>query len=117
MVRWTGALHEDVFVWDRAQFQPPRGVFEQLVPLPGQRYELRARHGLVYRFERPPGYTDPERVPLVEVRDRHDNRPEDIIALRERIQTGWSLLDKKHEPRRSLALLQQELHRLGHDDV
>jgi UDP-N-acetyl-2-amino-2-deoxyglucuronate dehydrogenase len=40
-----------------------------------------------------------------------------IIALRERIQTGWSLLDKKHEPRRSLALLQQELHRLGHDDV
>jgi hypothetical protein len=54
---------------------------------------------------------------LRKIRDRHDNRPEDIIALRERIQTGWSLLDKKHEPRRSLALLQQELHRLGHDDV
>lgn len=54
---------------------------------------------------------------LRKIRDRHDNRPEDIMALRERIQTGWSLLDKKHEPRRSLALLQQELHRLGHDDV
>lgn len=53
---------------------------------------------------------------LRKIRDRHDNRPEDIIALRERIQTGWSVLDKKHEPRRSLALLQQELHRLGHDD-
>lgn len=54
---------------------------------------------------------------LRKIRDRHDNRPEDIIALREGIQTGWSLLDKKHEPRRSLALLQQELHRLGHDDA
>lgn len=53
---------------------------------------------------------------LRKIRDRHDNRPEDIIALRERIQTGWSVLDKKHEPRRSLSLLQQELHRLGHDD-
>lgn len=74
MARWTGTLHEDVFIWDGAQFQPPRGVFEQLVTLPGQRYELRARHGLVYRFERPPGYTDPERIPLVEIRDRHANR-------------------------------------------
>lgn len=74
MARWTGSLHEDVFAWDGAQFQPPRGVFEQLVPLPHQRYELRARHGLVYRFERPPGYTDPERIPLVEIRDRYANR-------------------------------------------
>lgn len=73
MARWTGSLHEDVFVWDGAQFQPPRGVFQQLVPLPNQRYELRARHGLVYRFERPPSYTDPERIPLVEICDRHAN--------------------------------------------
>lgn len=54
---------------------------------------------------------------LRKIRDRHDNRPEDIIALRERILTGWSLFDKKHEPRRSIDLLRQELHRLGHDDV
>ncbi len=54
---------------------------------------------------------------LRKIRDRHDNRPEDIIALRDRIQTGWSLLDKAHEPRRSLNLLRGELHRLGHDDV
>lgn len=74
MARWTGTLHEDVFVWDGALFQPPRGVFEQLVPLPGQRYELRARHGVVYRFERPPGYSDGERIPLVEIRDRLGNR-------------------------------------------
>lgn len=53
---------------------------------------------------------------LRKIRDRHDNRPEDIIALRELIQTGWSLLDSKHKPRRSLDLLQEELHRMGHDD-
>lgn len=74
MARWTGTLHEDVFVWDGARFQPPRGVFEQLTPQPGQRYELRARHGVVYRFERPPGYNDGERIPLVEIRDRLGNR-------------------------------------------
>lgn len=53
---------------------------------------------------------------LRKIRDRHDNKPEDIIALRERIQTDWSLLDKRSEPRRSLALLSEELHRLGHDE-
>ncbi len=53
---------------------------------------------------------------LRKIRDRHDNRPEDIIALRERIQTEWRQLDKKAEPVRSLALLRHELHRLGHDD-
>jgi hypothetical protein len=54
---------------------------------------------------------------LRKLRDRHDNRPEDIIALRDRMQTAWVQLDSKHEPRRSLTLLTQELHRLGHDDV
>jgi len=53
---------------------------------------------------------------LRKIRDRHDNRPDDIIALRERIQTDWRHLDKKAEPVRSLALLRHELHRLGHDD-
>ena len=74
MARWTGTLHEDVFVWDGAQYQPPRGVFERLVPLPDQRWEIHARHGVVHRFERPPGYTDPERIPLVEIHDRHGHR-------------------------------------------
>jgi hypothetical protein len=53
---------------------------------------------------------------LRKIRDRHDNRPDDIIALRDRIRSGWNRFDKKHELRRSLNLLQQELHRLGHDD-
>lgn len=54
---------------------------------------------------------------LRKIRDRYDNRPEDIIALRECIQTRWDSFDKNHEPKRSIALLQQELQRLGHDDV
>ncbi len=56
---------------------------------------------------------------LRKIRDRHDNRPEDLIALRKDITTKWqSLRDTKTEPEphRCLALLQQELHRLGHDD-
>jgi hypothetical protein len=53
---------------------------------------------------------------LRKIRDRHDNRPEDIIALRERIQTEWSQLDNRTEPVRSLSVLRNELHRLGHDD-
>lgn len=54
---------------------------------------------------------------LRKIRDRYDNRLEDIIELRDLIRTSWIDLDEKHKPLRSLALLQQELHRLGHDDV
>ena len=53
---------------------------------------------------------------LRKIRDRHDNRPEDIVTLRNRIQEEWCQLDKKAEPTRSLSLLQEELHRLGYDD-
>ena len=53
---------------------------------------------------------------LRKIRDRHDNRPEDIIELRERIQTEWRLLDRTHDAKKSLTILQAELHRLGHDE-
>ena len=76
VARGTGALHEDVFRWDGVTFVPPRGVFELLERLPNQRYFVRARHGLVYLFERPPGWTDAERVPLASIRDRFGNRVE-----------------------------------------
>ena len=76
VARATGQLHEDVFRWDGAMFVPPRGVFEVLERLPGQRYLARARHGLVYLFERPPGWTDAERIPLASIRDRFGNRVE-----------------------------------------
>ena len=76
VARGTGALHEDVFRWDGATFVPPRGVFELLERLPNQRYFVRARHGLVYLFERPLGWTDAERIPLASIRDRFGNRVE-----------------------------------------
>lgn len=53
---------------------------------------------------------------LRKLRDRHENRPEDIVALRDVIQEAWSKLDKKAQPARSLSLLREELHRLGYDD-
>ena len=53
---------------------------------------------------------------LRKIRDRHDNRPEDIINLRDQIQAGWEKLDGKGSPDLSLSLLKDELHRLGRDD-
>ena len=53
---------------------------------------------------------------LRKIRDRHDNRPEDITALRDGILGAWQTLDNKTEPVQSEALLRDELHRLGHDD-
>lgn len=52
---------------------------------------------------------------LRKIRDRHDNRPEDIIALRDQVTTEWSHLDSSGKPKKSLAILERELHRLGHD--
>ena len=53
---------------------------------------------------------------LRKIRDRHDNRPEDIVALRDLIQTDWLQIDQETKPVRSLELLANELHRLGQDD-
>jgi len=52
---------------------------------------------------------------LRKIRDRHDNRPEDIKALKERICSGWKKMDG--EPTKSLELLRQESARLGDMDV
>jgi len=51
---------------------------------------------------------------LRKIRDRHDNRPEDIIALRELLVSEWTALDREIAPEKSLELLAEELHRLGH---
>lgn len=50
------------------------------------------------------------------LRDRHDNRPEDIIELRDQIRRSWTKLEKGAEPPVSLKVLRDELRRLGHDD-
>ena len=53
---------------------------------------------------------------LRKIRDRHENRPEDIVALRDLIRTTWPQIDKETQPARSLELLTNELHRLRQDD-
>ena len=53
---------------------------------------------------------------LRKIRDRHDNRPEDLIALRDKVNEEWKKLDRDDEPARSTELLAHELRRIGHDD-
>lgn len=53
---------------------------------------------------------------LRKIQDRHDNRPEDILALRDRIKKGWSRLGDGSDAVKSLAILQRELRRLGQDE-
>jgi RHS repeat-associated protein len=68
-------LHEEIFKYDEVQFNPPRGIFEKLekVLSPGQIYEITGDGGTVMHFERPTGYVDAERIPLLWIRDRHGN--------------------------------------------
>lgn len=75
VAHWTGRHHENVYGWRGGAFVSPRGVFERLVRLaePGSPYELSTAGGTTRRFERPFGWTDPERIPLVKIGDRHGN--------------------------------------------
>lgn len=68
-------LHEDIFRFNGATFDPPRGVFEKLERLAGlgQTYEVTGEGGTVMRFERPPGWVDGERIPITRLEDRHGN--------------------------------------------
>lgn len=54
---------------------------------------------------------------LRKIRDRHDNLPENIQALKEKIENTWAFLDASSKPRKSLYLLENELHRLGGDPL
>lgn len=76
VTRWDGALHEDIFRAQGGGFEPPCGVFQLLQAIAGQAqtYEVLAAGGLCWRFERPAGWTDAERIPLLEIRDAHGNR-------------------------------------------
>ncbi|MET0102603.1 MAG: DUF6531 domain-containing protein [Sedimenticola sp.] len=68
--------HEERFVDTGGGFEPPRGVFEKLERLAGMTpvFELTAAGGTVTRFERPAGWLDAERLPIVSVTDRHGNK-------------------------------------------
>jgi RHS repeat-associated protein len=71
---WTGELSEDVY---RPQadgtLEPPLGVFRLLERRAGPSYWLTDRDGIRMEFETPAGWPLSERIPLVRIRDRHDN--------------------------------------------
>lgn len=52
---------------------------------------------------------------LRKVRDRHDTRPDDLVALREALLQAWPQLDPDDPPARSLDIISEEMHRLGVD--
>ncbi len=76
---WTGRLSEDVYrVQADGSFEPPLGIPHRLTHQPAtvaadERYTLEDRNGVQQRFERPPGWPYPERLPLVRIEDRHGN--------------------------------------------
>lgn len=53
---------------------------------------------------------------LRKVRDRHDTRPEDFSALREQIAMVWPSLDSTTDAVRSMAIVGDELRRLGAEE-
>jgi hypothetical protein len=53
---------------------------------------------------------------LRKVRDRHDTRPEDLTALSERIEESWPKLGKATDELRSMAIVRDELRRLGAEE-
>ena len=52
---------------------------------------------------------------LRKLKNRHDNRPEHLEALRQRIGESWRALDESGQPTKSFELLNSELRRLGRD--
>ncbi|MCS6915431.1 MAG: AAA family ATPase [Myxococcota bacterium] len=50
---------------------------------------------------------------LRKLKHRHDNRPQDLDALRRKLESAWRDLDTQREPRRSMEVLHSELRRLG----
>lgn len=50
---------------------------------------------------------------LRKLKNRHDNRREDLDAFRKQIEAAWPDLDNKSTPRRSTEVLLSELRRLG----
>jgi RHS repeat-associated protein len=75
MALWRN-LHEEKFKFDGANFEPQRGVFEKLerIPALAQVYEIKGEGGVIMRFERPAGWIDGERIPIVWLKDRHGNQ-------------------------------------------
>lgn len=50
---------------------------------------------------------------LRKLKNRHDNRPEHVEALKQRVEESWPDLDQESTPTRSVEMLDVELRRLG----
>lgn len=72
---WTGQLREVQFILDGVGLQPEPGFGARLEPLAGVTdvYDVVFAGGLTWRFERPVGWSHPERIPLTAITDRHGN--------------------------------------------
>lgn len=53
---------------------------------------------------------------LRKIRDRHDTRPDDLTALKERISEVWPTLDTVGSAQRSVAIVSEELRRLDAEE-
>ncbi|TLM67373.1 MAG: hypothetical protein FDZ69_04575 [Deltaproteobacteria bacterium] len=53
---------------------------------------------------------------LRKIRNRHDTRMEHLVELQTLVQESWKELDKKGKPTHSLAIIADELRRLGSGD-
>ena len=73
---WTGELREQQFRANGAGFETPPGYVGRLEQAPGpdEIYTLHLREGSHWEFRRPSGWSDPQRIPLVAIVDRHGNR-------------------------------------------
>lgn len=76
---WTGRFSENVYrVQADGTFEPPLGIPYRLSHEPAtitadESYTLEDRNGVQQRFERPPGWPYPDRLPLVRIEDRDGN--------------------------------------------
>jgi RHS repeat-associated protein len=72
---WTGQLREQHFINTGGGFEPDAGYCARLERMPGfgDNYSLTFAGGTQWLFERPLGWSHPERIPLASIRDRHGN--------------------------------------------
>jgi RHS repeat-associated protein len=71
---WTGQLREELFEASGGEFKPRPGFAARLERAGlADVFEVHFPGGLVWHFDRPPGWTDVERIPLIKISDRHGN--------------------------------------------
>lgn len=84
---WNGQLREQHFVAEGSGWVPEPGVVAQLERLagPGEHYQIRRPPHLTWLFEQPSGWSDTERFPLVEIRDRHGNAVRLVYGMHDQL--------------------------------